>query len=269
MLLSVGAPVPTTIVTHGLLTRQGRRMSKSLGTGVDPVALARAWGVDAVRYWLLRHVPPTGDADFSDDAFASVYTSELADDLGNLVSRVVGLLHRHRGGVVPASHGAIDSELRTAAARLPGDLVRALDAFDPRAALDAVFTLVGRANRHVEEARPWTLARAEREGDTVAARRLDAVLYDLAEACRVVAEGLRPLLPETSERIAAALGASLAPGWIRGLEWGGLQSGRPVSRPEPLFPRPDLADGATGRANEEPVSRRRGTRGSGGRPPGA
>ncbi len=106
MLLSVGAPVPTTIVVHGFLTRDGRRMSKSLGTGIDPVALARAWGVDAVRYWLLRHVPATGDAEFSDDAFSRAYTAELADDLGNLVSRLVGMLHRYRAGVIPASNGS-------------------------------------------------------------------------------------------------------------------------------------------------------------------
>jgi methionyl-tRNA synthetase len=266
MLLSAGAAVPTTIVVHGFLTRDGRRMSKSLGTGVDPVALVQAWGVDAVRYWLLRHVPPTGDADFSDDAFARVYAAELADDLGNLVSRVVGLLHRYRGGLVPAPGQPSGSELRAAATRLAADLTPALEAYDPRAALDAVFALVDSANRHVEDARPWALARAEREDDTVAARRLDTVLYDLAEACRVVAEGLRPLLPGTAERIGAAIGAPLATCWTRGLEWGGIEPGRPVGRSTLLFPRPDLAERA---GDGSAVSCRPGTRGSGGRPPEA
>ena len=271
MLLSAGAAIPTTIFVHGFLTRGGRRMSKSLGTGVDPMALAQAWGADAVRYWLLRHVPPTGDADFSDTAFARVYAAELADDLGNLVSRVVGLLHRHRAGVVPESHGSPDSELRAAAASLPPKIERALGAsFDPRAALDAVFALVVRANRHVEDERPWTLARQEREGARDAARRLETVLYDLAEACRVIGEGLRPLLPETAERIAAALGVPLAQCWSAG-----PRVGRPPARPSrgtgaAALPTPGprewrLADARTRRATRG----RRGRRGTGGRPPEA
>jgi methionyl-tRNA synthetase len=269
MLLSAGVPLPTTIVVHGFLTREGKRMSKSLGTGVDPVALARAWGGDAVRYWLLRHVPPTGDADFGDAAFARVYAAELADDLGNLVSRVVGLLHRHRAGVVPVPGEASRPELRSAAERLAEDLPRALEAYDPRAALDAVFALVARANRHVEDTHPWTLARAARAGDADAARRLDAALYDLAEACRVVAESLRPLLPGTAERIAATLGVPFADDWSRGLEWGGIESGRAVGQGRPLFPRADLGDGRSGSSDAEAVRSWRGTAGSGGPPPEA
>jgi methionyl-tRNA synthetase len=264
MLLSAGAALPTTIVVHGFLTRDGQRMSKSLGTGVDPGALVRTWGADAVRYWLLRHVPPTGDADFSDAAFARIYSSELADLLGNLVSRVLGMVQRYRAGVVPAPGGS-PSDLHAVAARLPVALVRALDAFDPRAALDALFELVVRSNRHVTETQPWTLARAEHAGDSGAARRLDAVLYDLAEACRVVAEGLRPLLPDTAERIASVLGAPLVACWTRGLEWGGLRPGQPVGTPSSLFPRPDLPAAARP-AGTRPVRRPRGTAGTGGRP---
>jgi methionyl-tRNA synthetase len=274
MLLSVGAAVPTTILVHGFLTRDGRKMSKSLGTGVDPVALARAWGVDAVRYWLLRHVPPTGDADFSDDAFSRVYIAELADDLGNLVSRVVGMLHRYRAGVIPRPAGSVDAELPATAVRLRDDLARALgEAYDPRAALDAVFALVTRSNRHVEAARPWALAREERAGSDSAARRLDAVLYELTETGRLVAEGLRPLLPDTAGRIAAALGLPLAVSWARGLEWGGARPGQPVGRPTVLFPRPDIVTGGPGRASEPapagPVSGPQGNAGTGARPPGA
>jgi methionyl-tRNA synthetase len=254
MLLSVGATVPTTIFVHGFLTRDGRRMSKSLGTGVDPYALVRAWGVDAVRYWLLRHVPATDDAEFSDEAFSRTYSAELADDLGNLVSRVIGMLHRYRAGVTPAPAGAADSGLRALAGRLPADLGHALGgAYDPRAALDAVFALVVGANRHVEHTRPWALARDEHAGSPSAARRLDTVLYELAEACRLVAEGLRPLLPDTAERIAGALGTSLAASWSRGLERGGVRPGRLAGRPTVLFPRSDLdAGGLSGRGKAGP-----------------
>jgi hypothetical protein len=111
MLLSAGAVLPTTIFVHGFLTRDGRKMSKSLGNRVDPIKLAETWGVDAVRYWLLRHVPATGDADFNDDVFSRAYSAELADGLGNLISRVIGMLHRYRAGVVPAPADAGDGEL--------------------------------------------------------------------------------------------------------------------------------------------------------------
>ncbi len=238
MLLSAGAALPTTIFVHGFLTRDGRKMSKSLGNRVDPIALAGAWGVDAVRYWLLRHVPATGDADFNDDVFSRAYSAELADGLGNLVSRVIGMLHRYRAGVVPASDGASDTEVSEQGRSLAGFLGRALgDAYDPRAALDAVFALVACANRHVERERPWALARAGGAGDSSATRRLDTTLYELTEACRLVAEALRPLLPETAGRMAAALGVALAPSWERGLEWGGVRPGHSIGGSISLFPR--------------------------------
>jgi methionyl-tRNA synthetase len=214
-------------------------MSKSLGNRVDPITLADAWGVDAVRYWLLRHVPATGDADFNDDVFARAYSAELADGLGNLVSRVIGMLHRYRAGVVPAPDGAADADLSDQGAGLAESLGLALgDAYDPRAALDAVFALVVSANRHVERAKPWTLAREGEAGDAGAARRLDTTLYELTETCRLIAEALRPLLPETAGRIAAALGLALEPSWKRGLEWGGVRPRHAVGGPIRLFPRP-------------------------------
>jgi methionyl-tRNA synthetase len=243
MLLSAGAVLPTTIFVHGFLTRDGRKMSKSLGNRVDPIKLAETWGVDAVRYWLLRHVPATGDADFNDDVFSRAYSAELADGLGNLISRVIGMLHRYRAGVVPAPADAGDGELGDRGRHLAADLGRALDAYDPRAALDAVFALVACANRHVERARPWALARDERDGDAGTRRRLDTVLYELAETCRLVAEGLRPLLPETAGRIAAALGLALETSWAHGLGWGGAWSRRPVASIL-LFPRPGAAAGS-------------------------
>lgn len=133
-------------------------------------------------------------------------------------------------------------ELRALAARLRDDISHALgDIYDPRAALDAVWALVDRANRHVEASRPWALAREAGAGHADASRRLDTVLYELAEVCRLIAEGLRPLLPDTAGRIASTLGLPLATSWTRGFEWGGLRPGQPIGRPVRLFPRPDLA----------------------------
>jgi methionyl-tRNA synthetase len=249
MLLSAGEPPPATLLVHGFLTRDGRRMSKSLGTGVDPVDLARRWGADAVRYWLLRHVPPAGDADYTDAAFAAAYTGELANGLGNLLSRTVVLVARHRGGATPTPGLDGGSELRTAAAGLGAVVQRALgEAHDPREALDAVFRVVGLANREVDATRPWELARAEQAGDGAAGRRLDAVLGDLAEALRLVGEALRPLLPGAAGRIAVRLGAAPAADWPRALSWGAGAAGARVAPAEPLFPRvvdsPGVTEGA-------------------------
>jgi methionyl-tRNA synthetase len=239
MLWSAGAPPPTTVFVHGFLGHGGRRMSKSLGTGVDPIALVRQWGADPVRYWLLRHVPPTGDADYTEAGFARAYTAELANDLGNLLGRTVALLGRERAGTVPAPAPDTGSALATAGAGLGAELARALgEAHDPRAALDAAFALVSAANRHVDATAPWRLASAARAGDAAAGRRLDATLHDLVESLRLVAEALRPLLPSAAGRIATALGIAPAADWSAGLRWGGgPTAGARVRGGPPLFPR--------------------------------
>jgi methionyl-tRNA synthetase len=238
MLLSAGAPLPTTIVVHGFLTRDGRRMSKTLGTGIDPVTLTESWGVDAVRYWLLREVPPVEDADYTDVSFARAYTADLANALGNLLQRTMSMIHRYRRGVVAMPGRATASSLRIVAGQLPVALHRALsEGWDPRAALEAVFSLVGSANRLVEEMKPWALSRDERKGKSDAGHQLDLVLWDLTECLRLVAEALRPFLPETADRVATQLGVTPAPNWIQGLRWGGLGVGPRVLAPTPLFPR--------------------------------
>jgi methionyl-tRNA synthetase len=246
MLLSVGAPVPTEVMVHGFLSRDGRRMSKTLGTGVDPVSLAGEWGVDAVRYWLLREVPPGGDADYTNASFARAYDADLANDLGNLLQRTVSMVHRYRGGVVPAPAAAA-SPLEAVARAIPEALHRALgEGWDLRHALEATFALVTRANRAVEERRPWALARAERDGNGGAGRRLDTALWELVECLRLVAEALRPFLPTAAGRIAAQLGVEPAPDWERALRWGIFPGGTRVGAPVPLFPRRPPNGDATG-----------------------
>jgi methionyl-tRNA synthetase len=230
--------VPTRIIVHGFLTRDGRRMSKTLGTGIDPAALATSWGVDAVRYWLLREVPPADDADYSDTSVARAYTADLANDLGNLLQRTTSMIHRYRAGVIPTPTPGLRPPLQVTAGQLPALLHRALDeGWDPRLALEAVFNLVGAANRVVEDTKPWALARAEGGGDVEASRRLDRVLWHLAECLRLVAEALRPFLPETTDRIATQLGVTLAANWTQGLQWGALRAGGQVAAPVPLFPK--------------------------------
>lgn len=237
MLLSIGAPPPTTIVVHGFLTRDGRRMSKTLGTGVDPTSLVERWGVDAVRYWLLRDVPPTGDADYTDAGFARAYAADLANDLGNLVQRTISMIHRFRAGVVPGGPLARTSAVASITGALPGNLHRALDeGWDPRLALEAIFAVVRAANQHVEETKPWALAHGERAGDAAARYALDTVLGELAESLRIVAEALRPLLPDTAGRIASQFGITLSDVWPAALEWGSAPAVGRAEAPIPLFP---------------------------------
>ncbi|MDQ3700104.1 MAG: methionine--tRNA ligase, partial [Chloroflexota bacterium] len=166
MLLAAGEPLPDTIFVHGFLTIAGGRLSKSAGNVVDPLALAARYGADAVRYWLLREVSPTEDADYTDEKLERRYTADLANDLGNLLQRTVSMLHRYRGGRVPVP----PADLPGAAGDLPR-LAQAVVArlhqslglgYDPQGALAGIWELVARANRYVEETAPWALARTER-----------------------------------------------------------------------------------------------------------
>jgi methionyl-tRNA synthetase len=241
MLLSAGEPAPSTIYVHEFLTVEGQKISKSLGNVIDPVALSEEYGADALRYWLLRDMPRTEDGNFTLDRLLTLYNGDLANDLGNLLNRTVSMLGRYRGGVVPESGPRLpaDAELAELAARLPEETRRAVREFDFRAALSAVWALVTRANRYVEESSPWTLAKAARGGDEDAARRLDTALYNLAESLRLLALHLSPYTPDASERIAAQLGVELGGGepWEELSRWGGLAPGTRVAKPEPIFPK--------------------------------
>jgi methionyl-tRNA synthetase len=237
MLIAAGEPLPDTLFVHGYLTGDGQKFSKSLGNGVDPVALVERYGVDPVRYWLLRDVPPTEDADYTAARLERRYTADLANDLGNLLQRTVSLLHRYRDGRLPALGGG-DPAVAAVAAAVVRRLRDALDAYDPRDALEAIWDLVKRANRYVEETAPWTLAGRERDGAAgQSGAALDLVLATLAESLRLTGEALRPLLPRSGEAVLTQLGLSPAPDWPAALDWGRLPAGTTTPRPLPLFPR--------------------------------
>jgi methionyl-tRNA synthetase len=196
MLLSAGEPLPTDVLVHDYLTADGRKISKSSGAVVDPVALVDRFGGDAVRWWLLREVPRVGDADFTVARLTSRYERDLANDLGNLVNRVVSMVHRYRGGA-PSPYQVDEGDRLVAAWRAaPGRVDAALADFDFRLATAAVWRVVEVANRYVEEARPWQLARTD-------AAALDQVLGVLVTACRAVGELLVPFLPAAAARITA------------------------------------------------------------------
>jgi methionyl-tRNA synthetase len=197
MLLSAGEAVPTDVVVHGYLTANGRKISKSSGAIVDPYDLSSRYGTDAVRWWLLREVPPGADADFTIDRLVSRANDELAHGIGNLVNRVVSMIHRYRGGDVPATTvtapdaSALDAAIRNASGLIAG----ALEDFDFRRATEAVWQIADEANRYVNRARPWDLAKA---GDRA---ELDAVLSVLLLACQAIGTHLAPFLPDAAARI--------------------------------------------------------------------
>jgi methionyl-tRNA synthetase len=213
MLLASGQPLPTGIFVHDYLTAGGRKISKSgagapaLGPGaLEPAALAAEYGADAVRWWLLREVPRVGDADFTVERLVARADDELANGLGNLVNRVVTMIHRYRDGRVPSGPGgpvAPGGERLAASCRQAGDAAgAALGKFDFRQATAAVWSIVDEANRFVNRARPWELARSGPDGDP---RLLDAVLAQLLDACSVLCRELAPFLPDATARVAAQI----------------------------------------------------------------
>jgi methionyl-tRNA synthetase len=196
MLLSAGLPLPTDIFVHDYLTAGGRKISKSAGAAVPgPAELAATYGAGTVRWWLLREVPRVGDADFTVERMIARADDELANGIGNLVNRVVAMIHRYRGGRVPDGGQALTSTRDVA-----GRVDAALDGFDFRAATEAVWAVAGQANRYVNEVRPWELAR---QPDS--AHQLDAVLHTLHATCTVLARELTPFLPGAAARISAQL----------------------------------------------------------------
>jgi methionyl-tRNA synthetase len=203
MLLSSGQPLPTGIFVHDYLTAGGRKISKSAaGPGTEPAALAAQYGVDAVRWWLLREVPRVGDADFTVERLIARADDELANGLGNLVNRVVSMIGRYRDGRVPAGSAVPGGEELGAACRRAEDAIgAALADFDFRQATAAIWAIAAEANRFVNRVRPWELARAERTGDLAAGEQLDAVLGVLLEACSVLGRVLTPFLPDAAARI--------------------------------------------------------------------
>jgi methionyl-tRNA synthetase len=213
LLLSAGLPVPTRILVHGYVTVEGRKIGKSAGNAIDPVALAAELGTDALRYYLLRHISTIGDADFSRERFRQAYESELAGQLGNLAHRVLTMIERYRGGVVPAPPPGLFEEdrLLAAAARLPETVGEHLRGFAFDRALGAIWAFVALANRYVSEEKPWALAdeaalAPSPETASLLNARLDGRLFSLATALDTIAQVTAPLLPGASLRLARKLG---------------------------------------------------------------
>jgi methionyl-tRNA synthetase len=231
MLKAMKLPLPRQVLVHGFWQKDGARISKSTGNVVDPIALIDEWGVDAFRYYVLRELDIGPDGNWTDAGFKSRYQAELANGLGNLVNRSLSMLKRYRQGVVPAK----SNELAADAAKAADETRALLKLSQLQAALHSIWGLVTRANQYVDQTAPFRLAK-----DPAQAKRLDEVLYNLAETCRILAVLLWPFLPGTATKINAQLGLPGSPDKLDAATWGGLVPGHTIGDPAPLFPRKDV-----------------------------
>lgn len=229
MLKATGIPLPKKVLVHGWWQKDGAKMSKTTGNVVDPVAVINEWGADAFRYYVVRELDIGPDGNWTDAGFQSRYAAELANGLGNLVNRSLSMLKRYRNGVVPARH----DELAPDAAKAVQSAVENLRGHQLQSALEDIWGLVNRANQYVDQTAPFKLAK-----DPAQAKRLDEVLYNLAETCRVLCVLLTPFIPESAAKIARQL-AVPAPRLFSEAAWGRLTAGHSISDPAPLFPRKD------------------------------
>ena len=229
LLMAAELELPEHVFVHGFLLMDGEKMSKSLGNVLDPFAVIERYGADALRFYLLRDVPFGQDGSVSTASFELRYDSELANELGNLASRTIAMVHRYRDGVAPAV--TPDPELDGEFAGLAQEVEGLIDRAELTAALDVIWQRVRRLNRYVEERAPWQLAK-----DEARARELDSVLCTLVAGLRVLAVLLHPYLPASTDRLLAALGCeerSLAAArWDSTLALGG-----PIGQLDSLFPK--------------------------------
>jgi methionyl-tRNA synthetase len=228
MLKAMGLPLPKQILVHGWWQKDGAKISKSTGNIVDPIAVIDEWGLDAFRFYVLRELDIGPDGNWTDTGFKSRYQAELANGLGNLVNRSLSMLKRYRNGVVPAKH----DELAAVAAKTADETRTLFKQNQLQYALQSIWGLVTRANQYVDQTAPFKLAK-----DPAQAKRLDEVLYNLTENCRVLAVLLWPFLPGTAVKIYAQLGLTGTPDKLDAASWGGLPAGHTIGEPAPLFPR--------------------------------
>ena len=230
MLKAMNLPLPRQLLVHGWWQKDGEKISKSTGNIVDPVAIIDDWGLDAFRFYVVRELDIGPDGNWTDAGFAARYQAELANGLGNLVNRSLSMLKRYRAGVVPARH----DELAPAAAQAAADTLAHLRASELQKAIQSIWTLVTRANQYVDQTAPFKLAK-----DPAQAARLDEVLYNLVESCRVLAVLLHPFIPGTSAKIYAQLNLPGPSDQFALAAWGGLPPGHTIGEPAALFPRRD------------------------------
>ena len=240
MLKALGLPLPKQVFGHGWLLFDHDKMSKSKGNVVYPGPVVKRYGADALRYYLMREMPFGADGNYSNEALIKRLNSDLANDMGNLLSRTVAMIEKYFGGVMPSPTGyeAVDQALIAQVEALPGAVETQMNALQFSQALSEIWRVIGECNRYIDETQPWVLGR-----DEATFPRLKTVLYVLAEALRYVAVLISPVMPKTPERIYVQLGLddpSLMT-WASLNAFGGMPEGLQVKKEQALFPRIDIA----------------------------
>lgn len=249
MLMSAGLPLPRRLVGHGFITKDGMKMGKSLGNTVDPHDVVSRYGADAVRYYFLKAVDFGRDGDYSEQRFVDIVNADLANSLGNLLSRSINLLKKYCNGTLPVSSNDLatvdqneeEGMIRQIAERAAREAPELYQRMNFMGACEMIMSISYESNAYIDRVAPWTKFRSSNEEDVAEAQRC---IVNVMEACRIVASGLSPVTPTLSRKIMTILGVEqmIEDGWVWKdvMKWGILKAGMRFEKPKPVFPRLEI-----------------------------